>query len=79
MSGSLSNDLTVSTDHSLVTADLTRSLQGAFSGPTESSSLSVTIHNVESVDFCPDASGAVPVDIQSDYSMSAGTTTSPNR
>ena len=71
----IDTDLTVTSDHSLVTADLTRSLQGAFSSPAESSAVSVTIHNVESVDFCPDASGAVPFDIQSDFSMSAGTTT----
>ena len=75
MTGNFSTDISVNAEHSLVKVDLGRTMQATLSKDATQTALGVDIHNVESVDFCPDAAGIVPVDVQSDVSITGGTTT----
>ncbi len=75
MTGNFATEISVDAEHSLVKVDLSRTMQATMSNDATQTALGVDIHNVESVDFCPDASGIVPVDVQSDVSITGGTTT----
>lgn len=74
LSGNFTTEINVEAEHSNVKVDLTRTMDGTLNKDSTQSALGVDIHNIESMDFCPDAAGVVPADIESDVKVTAGTT-----
>jgi hypothetical protein len=73
--GSMETKVAVQAEHSLVTVDLDRTLALNFTKEGESGTVVVGIHNTESVDFCPDAGGIVPVKVHSVFTMTTAAST----
>jgi hypothetical protein len=56
---------------SQITVDLTRTLDMHVTSPNLNGTITTTIHSTESVDFCPDAGGQVPVHITSQFTLAS--------
>jgi hypothetical protein len=73
--GSMETKTAVQAERSLVTVDLDRTLTLNYTKDGQSGTVVVGIHNTESVDFCPDAGGVVPVKVHSEFTMATPAST----
>ena len=71
--GTMETHFSTKAERSLVTVDLDRQLVLNYTAPpsstAESGTTTITIHNTDSVDFCPDVGGVVPVKLMTTFTM----------